>query len=78
MDALEQSVLMMVRIMSYPSDNGSFVMKSKAIVSNGHAFSAGEMGKSGGWAGLWLVFDIWQVAHPWIYSVMKVLMLGHQ
>jgi hypothetical protein len=25
-----------------------------------------------------LVFDIWQVAHPWIYSVMKVFMLGHQ
>jgi hypothetical protein len=64
MDALEQSVLVMVRIVSYPPDSGSFVMKSKAIISNGYAFSAGEMGKSGGWAGFRLVFDIWQVAHP--------------
>ena len=54
-----------------PKDEG-------AIVSNGHAFSMGEMGNSGGCAGLWLIFDIWQVAHPLMYSVTKVFMLGHQ
>jgi hypothetical protein len=58
MDALEQSVSVMVRIMLCSPDNGNFVMKSNVIVSNGHAFSAGEMRKSGGWAGLQLVFDI--------------------
>ena len=47
MDALEQSMSVMVRIMSCPPNNGSFMMKSNAIVSNGCAFSAGEMGKSG-------------------------------
>jgi hypothetical protein len=25
-----------------------------------------------------LIFDIWQVAHPRMYSVTKVFMLGHQ
>ena len=77
-DALEQSVSVMVRMVSYPPDGGSFVIKSSAIVSNGHAFSMGEMGNSGGCAGLWLIFDIWQVAHPLMYSVTKVFMLGHQ
>jgi hypothetical protein len=58
MDAFEQSVLVMVRIVSCPPDAGSLMMKSRAIVSNGRAFSAGEMGKSGGWIGLQLIFDI--------------------
>jgi hypothetical protein len=57
-DALEQSILVMVRIVSYSPDNGSFMIKSKAIILNRCAFSAGEMGKSGGWAGFWLVLDI--------------------
>ena len=48
----------MVRMVSCPPDGGSFVMKSSAMVSNGRAFSAGDMGKSGGWTGLWLIFDI--------------------
>ena len=48
MDALEQSVSVMVRIVSYPPDGGSFVMKSRAIVSKGRAFSVGEMGNNGG------------------------------
>ena len=78
MDALEQSVSVMVRIVSYPPDGGSFVMKSRAIVSKGRAFSVGEMGNSGGWTGLRLIFDIWQLAHPLMYSVTKVFMLGHQ
>ena len=78
MDAFEQSVSVMVRIVLYPPDGGSFVIKSNAIVSKGRAFSAGVMGKSGGWVGLQLILDIWQVAHPRMYSVMKVFMLGHQ
>ena len=48
MDALEQSVSMMVRIVSYPPDGGNFVMKSRAIVLKGRAFSVGEMGNNGG------------------------------
>ena len=78
MDALEQSVSVMVRIVSYPPDGGSFVMKSRVIVSKGRAFSVGEMGNNGGWTGFRLIFDIWQLAHPLMYSVTKVFMLGHQ
>ena len=48
MDALEQSVSVMVRMVSYPPDGGSLVMKSIAIVSKGRAFSAGVMGNNGG------------------------------
>jgi hypothetical protein len=78
MDALEQSVLVMVRIVSCPSDDGSFMMKSRVIVLKGRVFSTGEIGKSGGWTGLWLIFNIWQVAQPQMYLVTKVLILGHQ
>jgi hypothetical protein len=45
-------VSVMVRIVSCPPDGGSFVIKSKVIVSNGRVFSTREMGKSGGWTGL--------------------------
>ena len=78
MDALEQSVSMMVRTVLYSPDDGSFVMKLRAIISKGWVFSVGEMGNSGGWIGLQLIFDIWQLVHPVIYSVTKVFMLGHQ
>ena len=78
MDAFEQSVSVMVRIVSYPPDGGNLVMKSSAIVSKGRVFSTGEMGNRGGCIGLQLIFDIWQVAHPLMYSVTKVFMLGHQ
>ena len=47
-EAFEQSVSVMVRIVSYPPDGGNFVMKSMAIVSNGRAFSVGVMGNNGG------------------------------
>ena len=77
-DALEQSVSVIVRMVSYPPDGGSFVMKSSAMVSNGRAFSMGEMGNKGGWEGLRLILDIWHVAHPLMYSVTKVFMFGHQ
>ena len=48
MDTFEQSVSVMVRIVSYPLDGGNLVMKSSAIVSKGQAFSTGEMGNRGG------------------------------
>ena len=48
MDAFEQSVSVMVRIVSYPPDGGNLVMKSSAMVSKGQAFSTGEMGNKGG------------------------------
>jgi hypothetical protein len=71
-------VSMIVRIVSYPPDNGSLVMKSIAMVSKGRAFSAGVMGNNGGQFGLVFTLVIWHVAHPLIYSVTKVFMLGHQ
>ena len=69
---------MIVRIVSYPPDGGSFVMKSRLMVSKGSADSVGVMGNIGGFAGWVLTFVIWQVAHPLIYCVMKCFMLGHQ
>jgi len=50
-DALEQSVSMIVRMVSKSPDRGSLVMKSIATVSKGHALSVGVMGNIGGWAG---------------------------
>jgi len=47
-DAFEQSVSVIVRIVSYPPESGSLVMKSIATVSKGQAFSVGVMGKIGG------------------------------
>ena len=77
-DALEQSVSVMVRIVSNPPEGGNLVMKSMAIVSNGRAFSAGVIGNSGGRVGFVFTLVIWQVEHPRMYSVTKVLMFGHQ
>jgi len=68
-DALEQSVSVIVRMVSYPPDGRSFVMKSKAIVLNGRVFSVGVMGNKGGWLGWVLTLVIWQVAQPLMYSV---------
>ena len=78
MDALLQSVSVIVSIVSYSPDGGNFVMKSIAIVSKGLAFSSGVMGESGGWVGCVLTLFIWHVAQLRIYSVTKVFMLGHQ
>jgi len=78
MDALLQSISVIVRIVSYSSEGGNFVIKSIAIVSKGLAFSLGVIGESGGWVGCVLTLFIWQVAHPQIYSVTKVFMFGHQ
>ena len=46
------SLCLMVRMVLYPPDNGSFMIKLSAMVSNGCAFSMGEMGNKGGWEGL--------------------------
>jgi len=48
MDAFEQSVLGIVRMVSYPPDCGNSVMKSMAMVSKGQAFSVGVIGNIGG------------------------------
>jgi len=53
-------------------------MKSSEMVWNGSAFGSGVMGYRAGLLGFVLIFDIWQVAHPLIYSVVKFFMLGHQ
>ena len=47
MDALLQSVLVIIKMVSYPPKGGSFMMKSIAIILNGLAFSAGLIGNSG-------------------------------
>ena len=47
-DALEQSVSVIVRIVAKPPDCGSLVIKSIAIVSKGCALSAGVIGNMGG------------------------------
>ena len=50
-DALEQSWSVMVRIESYSWDLGSFVMKSRAMTSNGFAFGSGNIGVNGALVG---------------------------
>ena len=50
-DALLQSVSVIVRIVLWPPEGGSFVIKSMAIVSKGQAFLTGVIGDSGGWLG---------------------------
>ena len=77
-DALEQSVSMIMRIVSKPPDCGSLVMKSIAMVSKGHVLFVGVIGNMGGWVGWVLTLVIWQVVHPLMYSVTKNFMLGHQ
>jgi len=78
MDALEQSVSVIIRMVSKPPDCGSLVMKSIAMVSKGRTLSAGVMGNIGGWIGWVLTLVIWHVVHPLTYSVTKVFRLGHQ
>ena len=51
-DALEQSVSVIVRMVSYPPDGGSLVMKLGAMVLNGCAFSMGKIENRGGWEGV--------------------------
>ena len=76
--ALEQSWLVIVRIVLYPSDTGRSVIKSIAIVWKGSGFGSLVIGKIAGLLGFVLVFVIWQVAHPLMYSVTWLRMPGHQ
>ena len=57
-DALEQSWSVMVRMESYFWDLGSFVMKSRAITSNGFALGLGNIGVSGALVGR--VLTLWR------------------
>jgi len=49
--ALEQSVSVIIRIVSWSPERRSFMIKSIAIVSKGQAFSAGVIGDRGGYDG---------------------------
>ena len=62
-DALEK-VSVMVSIVLYVLDSGSFTMKSSAIDSKGSVKVSGVMGKMGGFRFMGLFFCDWQVAHP--------------
>jgi len=68
--ALEQSWSVIVSIVSNPSDSGSLTIKSREMVWNGNALGSEVMGNSAGLLGFVLILDIWQVAHPLIYSVV--------
>ena len=47
-DAFKQSVSVIMRIVLYPPDKGSLVMKSIPTVLKGRAFSVGVIGNIGG------------------------------
>ena len=54
--ALEHAWLVIVSIVSFPSLLGNFVMKSRAIVSNGSALGSVVMGCNGGFG--WVVLGL--------------------
>jgi len=47
-DAFEQSVSVIIRMVLYPPDWGNLVIKSIVMVLKGQAFSAGVIGNIGG------------------------------
>ena len=61
---LVQSWSVIVRIESYPSDIGSFVMKLRAMVLNRRASGLRYMGLSGAFVGHVLTLCLWHSAHP--------------
>ena len=65
-DALVQSWLVTMRMLSNPPDVGSLTMKSRAIVWKGSAFATGVMGESRGFEGWVFTLDIWQAVQPWM------------
>src|SRR6266702_3556118 len=69
--ALKQSWSTIVRIVSQPSDSGSFIMKSRVIVSKGRAFSFVLMGNSGGFGFPGKFLFAWHVAQPCTYAEMS-------
>src|SRR5260370_13738006 len=62
--ALVQSWSVTVRTESYPFDQGSLVMKSSAMVSNGIASGFGRMGTSGALVGRVFTLFRYQSAQP--------------
>ena len=78
MAAFVQSWSVTVRIVSYPLDVGSLMIKSKAMVWNGNALGIGNMGCTAGHVGWVFTLFIWQGAHPFMYWVMNVVISGHQ
>jgi len=70
-------VSVIVRMVSKPPDCGSLVIKSIVMVSKGCVLSTGVIGNMGGCVGWVLTLVIWHVAHPLMYSVTNVFMLGH-
>ncbi len=64
MAALVQSWSVTVRIASYPFEQGSLVMKSRAIVSNGRASGFGKIGTRGALVGWVLTLFRWHSAQP--------------
>ena len=77
-DPFEQSWLVIVRIELYPSNGGSFVMKSRAMHLNGCASGFVVMGNCGGLGCVVMFLCDWQSVQPLIYCVAKFFMLGHQ
>jgi len=65
----------MVRILSYPCDTGSPMMKS--IVMASQTPSSTLFGLSGTFTG-GRILVVWQVAHPLMYSLTNSVMPGHQ
>ena len=64
-DAFVQSWSVIVRMESYPWDLGNFVIKSRAMVSNGIASGLENMGWSAALIGRLLTLCCWQSAQPW-------------
>ena len=77
-DPFEQSWSVIVRIKSYPLDGGNFMMKSKAMHSNGCASGFVVMGNCGGLGRVVMFFHDWQSTQPLIYCVARFFILGHQ
>jgi len=77
-DAFEQSWSVIVRMVLFPKDSGSFVMKSSVIVWKGKALGTGLIRYTGGFDGFVFTLFIWHIAQPLMYSVTKSHMPGHQ
>jgi len=66
---------MMVRILSYPCDTGSPMMKSIVMVFQ--TLLGTSFGLRGTLTG-GCILVVWQVAHPLMYSLMNSVIPGHQ
>ena len=68
----------MVRIESCSFERGRSVMRSHAIVSNGHTLDLTVIGYVGTFG--FIVFDFvsWHLGHPFMYCMMNFFMSGHQ